>query len=185
MKTKKILFNAITTRRIIKTIVVVLCCFFLISWWSSNTLSQSKFREKSGKAQETMKSKIVINGTLVRKDNSPVVGKEVFLLLVKNKKPTLSVEEGKIVNPSGRSDQKGRFIIEVNRAFLLNSSEFTIGIGDAFFNIKSLRQHDVSVIFDIDKKTTRKTHEQSDKACCSGGNDGRKDGNLYKWYRPI
>jgi hypothetical protein len=101
---------------------------------------------------------VKVEGTLLKKDKSPVVGMTIYVFkIVKEKEETsisMEFKDGKVVNPYGETDKKGRFIIQMNRSFIEGGQRFTLGIISGL-GFKVIRQNGAQVEFEIDEKTNK------------------------------
>jgi hypothetical protein len=69
-----------------------------------------------------------IRGTLVTPDGDPVADVTVFV----HKGDRVAIEigaDGRLANPTGKTDSSGRFLIEVARSFLPSTRKITLSAG--------------------------------------------------------
>ena len=97
------------------------------------SLVENKKVEKKNGAKITA-NKFVITGFLQKKDGTPAVGIRVYVFPYKNQKLSwhLGLVDGvyDVANPSGKTDTKGRFVIEFRASDITeaNTQEFAVGL---------------------------------------------------------
>lgn len=101
---------------------------------------------------------IKVKGTLLKKDKSPIVGRTIYVFKIVKKKEETSIsmefKDGEVVNPHGETDEKGRFIIQMNRSFIKGGQRFTLGIISGL-GFNTISQNGGRVEFEVDEKTNK------------------------------
>jgi hypothetical protein len=103
-------------------------CILFMNCGSAMILSQEAPSTEKAKSQETSVGKIIITGTLLKNDDSPMDGLVVCLFVVTDKSMTLEINDGQISNPNGKTDAKGKFTIEADPNYIKDGQKFTVGI---------------------------------------------------------
>jgi len=99
-----------------------------------------------------MRAKIVVSGTLVRKDGSPADGVSIAIHRIEGPRIIWDLDgKGTVTNPSAVTDAKGRFRIELDQAFLAKSREITLLKG--FSQLKNSKG--IPVTFVLDDQTQK------------------------------
>lgn len=108
---------------------------------------QANQKDKSKKAKK--ENKLVITGVLLRSDRSPMVGETVYCFKVEEGSISLRFKDGMAINPSGVTDSKGKFVIEVKPPPV--GEKFTVGINR--LGPVGLSRGDIPINLKIDKET--------------------------------
>lgn len=111
------------------------------------TCVQPNQKDKSKK--EKKENKLVITGVLLSIDRSPMAGETVYFFKVEEGSISLMFKDGKAINPSGVTDSKGKFIIEVKPPPV--GEIFTVGINR--LGSVGLSRGGIPINLKIDKET--------------------------------
>jgi hypothetical protein len=101
-----------------------------------------------------------IRGILLNSDRSPLAGKTVCLVYVREtkegRKTTVEFKDGKILNPKGVSDDTGRFTIEADPALILAEREFTLELDPmSLWARKTVSRDGLPLAFRLDSETKK------------------------------
>ena len=101
-----------------------------------------------------------IRGILLNSDRSPLAGKTVYLVYVREtkegRKTIVEFKDGKPLNPKGVSDDTGRFIIEADPALILKEREFTLELDPmSLWARRTLSRDGLPLSFKFDSKTKK------------------------------
>jgi hypothetical protein len=100
----------------------------------------------------------VVDGTLVDKSGTPVTNQTVYVFpLFENAHLKMQYEQGKLANPRGTTDVKGKFQITVPLNFVKLGENFTLGIQEFVgleMQTRSLTRNGVLLVFSLSKDDT-------------------------------
>jgi hypothetical protein len=109
---------------------------------------------------EVPKGTFVVDGTLVDKSGTPVTNQTVYVFpFFENAHLKIQYEQGRIANPRGTTDVKGKFQITVPLDFVKLGENFTLGIQEfvgfpSKIQTRSLTRNGVPLVLSVSKDDT-------------------------------
>lgn len=111
----------------------------------------------SASTDEVQKGTFVVDGTLVDKSGTPVTNQTVYVFPFYKTYLRMQYEQGRLANPRGTTDVKGKFQITVPLDFVKLGENFTLGTQE-FVGLKmqtrSLTRNGVQLVLSLSKDDT-------------------------------